>query len=274
MDWWFTVTVACLIELELPFGFFNYAGIDRSVIVYSTSSAYIDDITIDTHSIDYDDQHVATSAVLNYSVVIAGDNHTNALHVLIELLDMNGMVVAYHTDAQSQLTVNKPYLWEPCGMNHAHPCAEESYLYTLQVTLYNDPSRTNIVDIYRISHVGIRTIRLTNSQFLVNERPLYFHGPNAHEDSDIRGKGFDPILLSKHFNLYGWLHGNSFRTSHYPYADEFYQMADRFGLVIIGESPAVGLIKANHFSQATLNHHKQVITEMINRDRNHPSVLM
>jgi beta-glucuronidase len=262
------------IELDTPFDFFNYAGIDRSVILYSTSSAYIEDITINTQSIDYDDQHVATSAVLTYSVIIAGDNPANALRVLIELLDVNGMVVANNTDTQSRLVVNKPNLWEPCGMNHTHPCTEESYLYTLQVTLYNDPSPTNIVDIYRISHVGIRTIRLTNSHFLVNERPFYFHGANAHEDSDIRGKGFDRVLLAKHFNLYGWLHGNSFRTSHYPYADEFYYMADRFGLGIIGEVPAVGLGKASYFSRATQNHHKQVITEMINRDKNHPSVLM
>jgi beta-glucuronidase len=254
--------------------FFNYAGIDRSVILYSTSSAYIEDITIDTQSIDYDDQHVATSAVLNYSVIIAGDNQANALRVLIELLDVNGMVVANNTDTQSRLVVNKPNLWEPCGMNHTHPCTEESYLYTLQVTLYNDSSPTNIVDVYRIPHVGVRTIRVADSHFLVNERPFYFHGANAHEDSDIRGKGFDPVLLAKHFNLYGWLHGNSFRTSHYPYADEFYHMADRFGLGIIGETPAVGLGKASYFSRATENHHKQVITEMINRDKNHPSVLM
>jgi beta-glucuronidase len=30
------------------FDFFNYAGIDRSVILYSTPSAYIEDVTIDT----------------------------------------------------------------------------------------------------------------------------------------------------------------------------------------------------------------------------------
>ena len=70
------------------------------------------------------------------------------------------------------------------------------------------------------------------------------------------------------------MHGNAFRTSHYPYADEFYQMADRFGIAIIGETTAVGLRKTSYFSQATLDHHKQVITEMISRDRNHPAVLM
>ncbi len=51
-------------ELQNQFDFFNYAGIDRSVILYSTAKTYIEDITIDTQTIDFDSQHVATSAVL------------------------------------------------------------------------------------------------------------------------------------------------------------------------------------------------------------------
>ena len=253
--------------------FYNYGGIDRSVILYSTSTMYIEDISIDTQSIDYDDQHKPISAVLTYSIKTAGTDQSvnNALQLLIQLFDADGVVVANSTDFQSLLSINKPNLWEPCGMNHTHSCTEPSYLYTLQVTLYNG---TDIIDIYRLAHVGIRTIRLTDSKFLVNERPFYFHGVNAHEDSDIRGKGFDHVILNKHFNLYKWLHGNSFRTSHYPYADEFYSMADRYGLAIIGESPAAGQNNVACFSDVTLEHHKQVITGMINRDKNHPSILM
>jgi beta-glucuronidase len=260
--------------MDTPFDFFNYAGIDHSVILYSTSTSYIQDIAIDTQSIDFDAQHVATSAVLNYTIIVGGTNSPNALSVLVELLDANGNIVVNNTDSQSRLIVNKPNLWQPCGMNHTHPCTEESYLYTLQVTLYNGASPMDLVDVYRIPHVGIRTIRLTDSKFLVNERPFYFHGANAHEDSDIRGKGFDNVILTKHFNLYGWLHGNAFRTSHYPYAEEFYQMADRFGVAIIDETPAVGLSSVQFVSQAALEHHMQVTADMIIRDRNHPSVLM
>ena len=261
-------------ELETPFDFFNYAGIDRSVLLYATSSVYIDDITIDTQSIEFDDHFVSTSAVLVHSVTIGGVQPESDLHILIELLDADGLVVANSTDSQSRLVVNTPHLWQPCGMNDTHPCTEQSYLYTLQVTLFEDASSNHVLDIYRLPHVGIRTVRVTDSQFLVNERPFYFHGANAHEDSDIRGKGFDQVLLAKHFNLYGWLHGNAFRTSHYPYADEFYAMADRYGVAIIDETPAVGLGPVQFASQVTLEHHKQVIREMISRDRNHPSVLM
>ena len=57
----------------------------------------------------------------------------------------------------------------------------------------------------------------------------------------IRGKGLDLPLLVKDFNLLKWMGANSFRTSHYPYADEDLYMADREGFVVIDESPGVGI---------------------------------
>ncbi len=40
-------------ELETPFNFFNYGGIDQCVILYSTSSTDIQDIAIDTQNIAF-----------------------------------------------------------------------------------------------------------------------------------------------------------------------------------------------------------------------------
>ncbi len=44
--------------------------------------------------------------------------------------------------------------------------------------------------------------------------------------------------------------------------------------VLIDECPAVGLAIAEYFNAKTLAHHKQVLFEMIRRDKNHPSVVM
>ena len=35
---------------------------------------------------------------------------------------------------------------------------------------------------------------------------------------------------------------NSFRTSHYPYSEEMMRLCDREGIVVIDETPAVGLM--------------------------------
>lgn len=38
-----------------------------------------------------------------------------------------------------------------------------------------------------------------------------------------------------------WLGADCFRTSHYPYAEEIMDMADKLGFVVIDECPGVGI---------------------------------
>lgn len=71
------------------------------------------------------------------------------------------------------------------------------------------------------------------------ESLFYFKGFGKHEDSDIRGKGLDEALNVRDCELLKWIGANSFRTSHYPYAEEMMQMADQKGIVVIDEVPAV-----------------------------------
>lgn len=57
----------------------------------------------------------------------------------------------------------------------------------------------------------------------------------------IRGKGVDLPLIARDYNLMKWLGANCFRTSHYPYAEEIMDMADKLGFVVIDECPGVGI---------------------------------
>ena len=91
-----------------------------------------------------------------------------------------------------------------------------------------------------------------------------------HEDSNVRGKGFDLPLAVRDQNLMEWLGANSFRTSHYPYTEEILDLADQRGIVVISECAAVSL---NYFGQTLLENHQQAITELVARDKNHPSVV-
>ena len=84
---------------------------------------------------------------------------------------------------------------------------------------------------------------------MINGEPFYFKGFGKHEDSEYRGRGYDPVVMLRDFELFDWIHANSIRTSHYPYAEEFYELADRKGIVIIDEVAAVGfqaVVKVDH----------------------------
>ena len=40
------------------------------------------------------------------------------------------------------------------------------------------------IDIYR-QRFGVRTVKVTNTQLLINGKPFYCHGVAKHEDSDV-----------------------------------------------------------------------------------------
>uniref|UniRef100_A0A452DTX4 Beta-glucuronidase n=1 Tax=Capra hircus TaxID=9925 RepID=A0A452DTX4_CAPHI len=240
------------------FDFFNYAGLHRSVVLYTTPTTYIDDITVTT-DVDQDIGWV------NYRIVVQSSDH---LQLDVCLLDEEGKVLAKGAGVQGQLQVPSAHLWWPYLM-HEHP----AYLYSLEVKMMAQTAVGPVSDFYTLP-VGIRTVAVTESQFLINGKPFYFRGVNKHEDADIRGKGFDWPLLVKDFNLLRWLGANAFRTSHYPYAEEVLQLCDRYGIVVIDESPGVGIALVESFSNVSLQHHLEVMEEMIRRDKNHPAVVM
>ncbi|XP_074466635.1 beta-glucuronidase [Sebastes fasciatus] len=240
------------------FDFFNYAGIHRSVLLYTTPKAYVDDITVVTDFLD-------NTGLVKYMVSVKGAA-TPALKVT--LMDKDGHCVASSSAPSGVLKVTDVNLWWPYLM-HENP----GYLYSMEVRLMAADKRSTLEDVYTLP-VGIRTVNVTSTQFLINNKPFYFHGVNKHEDSDIRGKGFDWPLIVKDFNLMKWMGANSFRTSHYPYAEEILQMCDRHGIVVIDECPGVGIKDIRSFRNASLTHHLAVMDELVRRDKNHASVVM
>ena len=146
-----------------------------------------------------------------------------------------------------------------------------------------------MLDEYR-EKIGIRTVRIEGTQILLNDRPVYLKGFGKHEDFSILGRGFHWGIVKRDFECLKWTNANCFRTSHYPYAEEWYQFADEEGFLIIDEVPAVGMMRSTrnfvaagsgnytYFFEALtvpelLKSHIADTEEMITRDKNHPSVI-
>ncbi len=268
---------------ETYFDFYNYSGIHRPVKLYATPKKYIKDIVIKTEvegiSVDYSDSHPVTIAEYND---IARESIPTAESAMVKVwidssdeikeayvIDEDGNCVASfvpHFEGDKyvgEAKIENPTLWNPGA----------AYLYKLVVT--------GVEDSYT-EEFGIRKIEVTEKQFKINNKPFYFQGFGRHEDSDVHGKGFDDALNVKDFNLLKWIGANSFRTSHYPYSEEHMMMADREGFVVIDEVPAVGMcfwdgrsvFSGERVNEDTLEHHIDALTEMYERDKNHPCVVM
>ena len=239
------------------FGYFNYAGIDRPVKLYSTPMTYVDDITVrSTLSED-------GNANVDVDLHISGGTTQTGFVVTLGEASKSG-TLSTEGDASVTLSLSNPNLWWPWTMSN-----NSGALYPLEVNVTESGVS---IDYYRLA-VGIRTVEVTETEFLINGKPFYFHGVDRHEDSDVRGKGFDYPLTVKDVNLMKWMGVNSFRTSHYPYAEELLELCDQAGIVVISESPAMWQREQNYLNE-TLEHHLEVMSELIQRDKNRPSVVM
>jgi beta-glucuronidase len=252
---------------RLLFDFFNYAGIHRTVWLYATPHAHVKDVTVVT------DLSGSTGAV-HYDVEAEA---ADGLEVRVTLRDAGGAEVAHASGASAELTVADVHPWHP----------GEGYLYDLTVELWGEGDAP--LDSYSLA-VGVRTVEVDGVRFLINGVPFHFRGFGKHEDSPIRGRAHDAVFMVHDFALMDWLGANSFRTSHYPYAEEVLDYADRHGIVVIDETTAVGInsglaagvfgaepfqtFSPDTIGPVTQDAHREVIRELIARDKNHPCVVL
>lgn len=228
------------------FDFFNYAGINRPVWLYTTPLNYIKNITLIPHN----NGHV------NYHVDTCG-NGTVSLKVNAP----DGTIVAEAEGTEGEFSVTNPLLWEPWPGT--------PNLYTVHVCFGGDCYEQTF---------GFREICVKGIQVLLNGEPVYFKGFGKHEDSAFHGRGLDECLNVKDIGLLHWIGANTVRTSHYPYSEEFYNLCDREGIMVIDETPAVGISAGAEQDPYTTfpiaEHHRDVLRDMIDRDKNHPCVVM
>lgn len=246
--------------------FYNYAGLHRSVWLFSVPAVRVEDVTVVTG-------FEASTGSVDYAVELTGATSDHS--VSATLTDAAGTQVATAEGAAGTLSIADVVLWQPGA----------AYLYTLTVEVHADGQ---LVDSYSLP-VGVRTVEVRGHQFLINNEPFHFTGFGMHEDHITIGKGHNNAAMVNDFELLDWIGANSFRTSHYPYAEEVMDFADRHGIVVIDETPAVGLhlgfaavlgglprktYEEGGIDDAVSASHRQVITDLVKRDKNHPCVVL
>ena len=247
------------------FDFYNYAGIHRPVKLTALPKERVLDFSV-VHTLN------GNAADVAYTVTTNGEHN-----VCIDVFD--GCEKVAHADGKTgTLHIDSVKLWNV----HA------AYLYNFVIRITDGET---VVDEYA-EKIGIRTFEIKDGNFLLNGKPVYLRGFGKHEDADLRGRGLDLATVKRDYELMKWIGANCFRTSHYPYAEELYQMADEEGFLVIDEVPAVGFMesamnflaanqgngkKVGWFEKETtpqlLENHKAALIDMINRDKNHASVI-
>lgn len=237
------------------YDFFPYSGINRKVELFTIPQTHISDITVRT-------DNVVTLGKIHIRV----DASKNVKHGRITISDQNTdihkNIKFEHGIANTDIQVTNVKLWSP----------EHPHLYMVSVTL-DDANKE--VDHYELQ-TGIRTISCNKNGIYLNGKKIYLRGFGRHEDFPVLGRTTSIPINVKDFELMKWEGANSFRTSHYPYDDSQYDLADREGIMVIDEIPAVGLYFFDDVADISARESmcKQYLAETITRDKNHPSIIM
>jgi beta-glucuronidase len=235
------------------FDFSPFGGIHRPVKIVMTPAARIEQIAVRT-SISSEGGRV------QFSIVAAGAENAS-VEVCLE-----GNGTSFTAGARlEQGTASLDLVLNPCR----YWSPDDPFLYSLSTRLLDG---TATIDEYSLP-VGVREIRVAGTRLLLNGKPVYLQGFGKHEDAFAVGKGLFLPLMVKDFQIMKWIGANSFRTSHYPYAEEMMYYADQKGILVIDEVPAVSL-DFRCVNTETLRNHKEFIRRLIERDGNHPSVII
>ena len=156
--------------------------------------------------------------------------------------------------------------------------AETPTLYTLLVTLEDRAGRT--LSVAR-QDLGFRDVRIEGGQLRVNGRPITVRGVNRHEHDPVTGHVISLASMEQDLRLMAEGHVNAVRTSHYPNDPRFYALADRLGFYVVDEAniESHGYLydgPGNSLGEQPelMESHLDRMRRMVERDKNHPSIVM
>lgn len=224
----------------------NYGGITRDVLLISTPKAFIRD-----YSVRLDGLKARRIAV---SVTVDGGNPGDAVRVEIPALRRGVRLTLAASGVASGSFTAPVSLWSP----------DRPTLYAVRLSTGDDAIEEPI---------GFRTIARAGDKLLLNGKPIFLKGVNAHEESLTHpGRSFGAADGAATIAAVKSLGGNFVRLAHYPHDEATLRAADAAGVLVWDEIPvwqdiAWASPKAYASAEAQLD-------AMIARDRNRASVIL
>lgn len=167
------------------------------------------------------------------------------------------------TDIAQALTVRQPVLWS----------LERPYLYRAVSRVM---CRDKPCDDYA-TPFGVRSfVFRADSGFFLNGHPVKIRGVCLHHDLGALGAAVNTRAIERQLEIMRAMGANALRTSHNPPAPELLDLTDRMGIIVLDE--AFDMWKKE---KTTYDYHLdwdawhvRDLSDMVLRDRNHPSVFM
>ena len=170
---------------------------------------------------------------------------------------------AKSTSSLSQLKVSRPQIWS----------CETPYIYKVVTTIEQNGK---VVDTYE-TPTGFRTFKFDAEKgFSLNGKSMKINGVCQHHDLGCLGAAVNEDALYRQLRILKEMGTNAVRCSHNPPAPELLAMCDTMGLIVMDESFDMWRRRKtkNDYARFFDQWAERDLTDLVLRDRNHPSILM
>ena len=179
------------------------------------------------------------------------------------LIDPNGKIVGKSSGLKSVINVSKPKLWS----------CETPNIYKVRTEVVVN---NKVVDTYETT-TGFRDFKFdSQTGFWLNGKNFKLNGVCEHHDFGCLGAALNEDAMHRKLTKLKAMGVNSIRSSHNPPAPELLNMCDTMGLIVMDESFDMWRRKKtqNDYARFFDEWHERDLTDLVLRDRNHPSILM
>ena len=252
------------------------AGLHRSVYIEARTPVHVADVRCDA-TLD-----VATgTGSLGVTTEVAFTVAPTAGHqVRTTLLAPNGARIGPPSSLPVPHEYAVPYVFRGFDTRHQFTVprvqqwsAESPARYTVEIELIGPDG--SVLERTQ-QRVGFRHVEIRRRQLLVNGQPVWIFGVNRHDHHPERGKAVTvadmraDLLTMRAHNI------TAVRTSHYPNDSAFYDLCDELGFYVIDEAN----IESHGYNTSLCNDPRWLGawvargSRMVQRDRNHPSIII
>ncbi|WP_297098537.1 glycoside hydrolase family 2 TIM barrel-domain containing protein [uncultured Draconibacterium sp.] len=217
----------------------------------------------------------SANALVDVEVIVQnGKEEAVGAELTINIKDMEGSIMQSSTQiidlsaksekiAKAQINVESPSLWS----------IESPNLYEAEVVVNVDNKAS---DVYT-QHFGIRSIEFSAEKgFLLNGKQVLINGGCLHHDNGYLGAAAFERAERRKVELMKANGYNAIRTSHNPFSEVFLNACDELGILVIDEFTDMweNYKHKNDYSRFFSTNWENDLSNMIRRDRNHPSIIM
>ncbi len=250
---------------------YSGSGIYRNVWLTKTNDIYVDNWGTFVSTPLINDIKANVKVQVN---VRSQRRHNTDIKVVSTIVDSKGHKIAstfsnlnlpseYFTIVEHTLNVSEPHLWN----------IDDPYRYKLITQIFD--GRT-LIDEYHTTF-GIRSFYFDDEQgFILNNNSLRINGVCMHHDLGCLGTAINVRAIERQLQILKNMGCNGIRCTHNPPAPELLNLCDSMGFIVMDEAFDVWRKKKteNDYAQYFDQWHERDLTDLVMRDRNHPSVFI